>query len=174
MRHSYAYRLWNSIPLLAAFHQVVLSQECFWQVVRSGGDTLPQCILYRLKDSMVTLSSLGVPLTLHIDSIDVLTRHRESRFGTGAAYGAVLGAAFGALVVMGSGDAQGSGPWGTIPIGLVTGPSTISGALIGGGLGFVIGGIFGSAVGRVETYQLSGKPREKKVALLRRAIGEGA
>src|ERR1041385_195609 len=111
MRHSYAYRLWNSIPLLAAFHQVVLSQECFWQVVRSGGDTLPQCILYRLKDSMVTLSSLGVPLTLHIDSIDVLTRHRESRFGTGAAYGAVLRGAFLLVGRGGGGGGEGSREW---------------------------------------------------------------
>ena len=85
---------------IAGFLVVILpvgscAQTNTWCVVLLTGDTLSECRLHAVDDSVLSLERNGLVVSLPLDSLDALFRRRESSFWRAVGYGTVGGAVLG-------------------------------------------------------------------------------
>ena len=163
---------WFAGLLLVVTPSSLPAQRSVWNVVLAGGDTLSECAPYTLEDSVLTLGCGGKMVSWPIDSIGIIYRHKESHFWTGAGYGALGGAAVGAIIgaVAYTQPASASGQWFSYDPG--RGAVAFGSGILGAAGGFAVGGIVGAFAGGDEVYQLSGQTRAMKRLTIQRVMME--
>ena len=110
---------------------------------------------------MVCLMRNDSVIHMSVDSLHILTRHKDSHFWSAAGYGTLAGSVAGALLAVAN-DHPSSGGFNLGP-----GVAALGGAVLGGAIGFTVGGIVGAASGGDETYDLSREPTVEKIKILR-------
>lgn len=144
------------------------SQEYEWHVTLANGETFHRVALERLiEDSLVIIRSEKVQI-LPLNSLCALMKEKEPRLGKGAAIGAVLGTAAGALIGVAIDNAQADCQLGQPDecFGSWSLQNAKRGAIIGGLTGLAVGGIIGAAAGKDEIYDLSLiTPKQKSVLI---------
>ncbi len=158
--------------LIVVLPSVAVSQETVWRVGVLGRDTLSECILQALDDNLITFVSNGTVISLPIDSVDYVSRHKESHFWTGAGYGTLVGCTVGALAGYAAYHKPEPTP-GEFTFDFGPGFSALAGGMLGSIGGFVIGGAIGASAGGDEMYKLSGKPHQMKVMMIRTVMLQG-
>ena len=161
VRLSIASFLLLALPLLSS------AQRNDWRVVRSSGDTLSDCALMTLDDSLLTLKHNGSTMSLPVDSVDLLFYHKDSFFWTGAGYGFGAGFAVGAVIGAASYRGEGSDLFGLG--GGIVASGLQMGFLCGVG-GFAVGGVIGGSQGEDEMHKLSGMPHIVRLNMVRSAM----
>jgi len=147
--------LWG-LPLISS------AQKNTWRVELSSGNTLSDCKVQLINDSLLMLDCGSTMLRIPIDSVVLLSRHKESTFWTGAGWGTLTGATIGALL-----------GWSTRSSGqLFSGLNAPVYGILGGLGGFVVGGIIGASNGGDETYRLSERTRHNKISIIHFIIEE--
>jgi len=137
-----------------------------WNVVTISGDTLSNCLLHGLNDSLLTIDQNGILSLIPVDSITCLFIHKESYPGTGAAFGAITGIVLGAVI--GSNTYQKPKDTGWLG-GMDFGGqaiATVGGGFIGGVVGVVTGAIIGASVGGERAYDISEREHTQKVKII--------
>ena len=145
---------------------VASAQKAEWTIVRFAGDTLSECSLQRLDDSLLTVVYKNSTVSIPVDIINVLSRHKESGFWTGAEYGGAIGFATGSAV--GVVDYHDQDP--TLLTVLNYIEPGLKGAVIGGAAVVAIGGIIGLSFGGDDIHQLYRMTRAQKLAVIRSII----
>ena len=126
-----------------------------WQVILVSRDTLYDCSLQSVHDTITEWSCDSGAVLVHIDSIAQIRRYEESHFWPSGAYGALIGLAVGTVVGVVS-----------VPEGSLDPSPLWIGAIVGTGAGCIIGGsIAGHGVD--ELYVLAGKQRMVKLQILK-------
>ncbi len=138
-----------------------------WRIILSSSDTLPECRLREVDDSLLYFDRLSESMSLPVDSVAVLIRLKKSRVlagaGTGMLIGAILGGAIGSAIAPSNSDngMQNIGP----ALAVIAAASAFA---IGGTL---IGGISGGLAGRDDKYRLADSTREGKIMMIRQIMG---
>jgi hypothetical protein len=147
-----------AILIVWGYPRILSAQENTWRVELSSGNTLSDCKVQLINDSLLMLDCGSTMLRIPIDSVVVLSRHKESTFWTGAGWGTLTGATIGALL-----------GWLTSPTHAFIGSPAVNAAgdgILGGLGGFVVGGIIGASNGGDETYRLSERTRHNKIFII--------
>ncbi len=133
-----------------------------WALITLAGDTLrPSRIAIADREVLLIFDSSVKQIAM--DSLKTLSRHKESHFWSGAAYGTCAGLVVGAAVGLASYERPPAGTW---AINFGAGASAVGGAVLGVMSGFVIGGIIGAASGGDEEYDISKSSTEEKLKIL--------
>ena len=140
-------------------------QHFGWNIVRSSDDTLSECTLKACDDSLLTLSSHGIEVSLPVDSINVLFRDKESYLVVGGAIGMIVSVPLGfllaeAIVHKGEGIVDLSGIEKALLVMAV------------GAIGFTAGGLIGESSGRDELYDLTATNHQERIIILRKMISK--
>ena len=143
---------------------VSFSQDSRWTVVTTAHDTLRLCSIGKLEEGMVIFTSADMKKQIHVDSLILLSRHRDGHFWKGAGYGSLAGTFLGGFVGVASykKSSYDFGP----------GFSALGGAILGAVGGFTIGGILGATAGGDQIYELSTLSIEEKIKVLRELRNE--
>ena len=152
---------------IAVLSEIIPAQVNNWNIVKISGDTLSNCSLLSLTDSLLTFEQNKEVNLIQVDSINCLFIHKESYPGTGAALGAVTGIVLG--TVIGSATYQkpkNSGWFGDMDFGGQS-MSAAAGGLLGGLVGSTVGLIIGSSIGGDESYDFSESNHSRKVMIIR-------
>ena len=120
-----------------------LAQESTLRLVSLSGDTIDACRIDSISDIAVFASCSGKVISVPIDSIGVLECFKKGHFLRGAAIGTLVGATVG--VIVGYATYQKPEPNGSFTVNLGPGLSELSGGLIGGVGGFIVGGVIGAS-----------------------------
>ena len=153
-----------SILCVAFFTHFTVSfaQTYHWTIVTAAHDTLRSCVIGKMEGDVCNFICEKSVIHISADSLNILSRHKESHFWRGAGNGTLIGFAVGALV----GVATYQNPAGSYAIDPGPGVAALGGAILGGVAGFTIGGIIGATSGGEETYYLSGKSAMDKIRIL--------
>ncbi len=166
-------RFWIINFTVVVLSVIMPAQENNWNVIKLSGDTLSNCSLQELNDSLLTIEPHnGMVSLLQVDSINCLFIHKESYPGTGAATGAITGVVLGAVI--GSATYQkpkDSGWFGGMDFGGQT-ISAVGGGLLGGFVGSVVGLIVGASIGGDESYDISELNHAQKVMIIRKLMSK--
>ncbi len=108
-----------------------------WRIFTTSGQPYPEVILYRLADDTLLVKTLGNVYPLPVDSIQSLTRERESFSGFGLILGMLAGGVVGNQVAENAATDKG----------MLNGLSKAMGSIFNTGTGIILGGILGYAVG---------------------------
>jgi hypothetical protein len=150
----------------------ILTSANDWTIITSARDTLRSCIIDRLEGDVVNLICGGSAIQIPVDSLNLLTRHKESHFWSGAGYGALIGTAVGVIVGLASYEKPKSTGFFTLDFG--SEGAALAGGILGTVAGFTIGGVIGAVSGGDERYDLSQKPAGEKIKILRDLGAEGS
>ena len=164
------------------------AQERAWHIAFTTGDTLKECKLLGLNDSVLIVDRGDTTMSVPVDSVVSLFRHKERLFMKGAPYGAVAGIVVGAVIGVATYEKPYHAPtppepglkWDIKPPGLGLDAddffggiaSLIEGAAIGGVVGFAIGGALSAAGSGDELYELSKIPHRAKLMILQKIMPE--
>ena len=162
-----AVMVWMVCFFLAALPAISLAQAQEWSIIRLSGDTLAPCVLQSVHDSVLTIDSRGVLVSVPIDSVVGLFRHEPSHVLTGTVVGALGGVVIGALI----GSATYEEPRSVFAIASPA-MSTIGGGLLGLMGGSLVGAGIGAAVSADETYSLAGRSHNTKYMVFWKIIDE--
>ncbi|KAB2880132.1 hypothetical protein F9K33_06530 [bacterium] len=143
----------------------LLSQNHHWQITFNDGLEVSALSLQLEGDSVVFVTTTTEHKT-SIESISHLSKIKKSKAGKGMGIGFLGGVVIGGLVGLSTykepePDPEGFGNWDFGP-----GPSLVAGALIGGLLGMIGGGIVGASKGGAEVHDLSKMTQDEKLKLL--------
>jgi hypothetical protein len=125
-----------------------------WQVILVSNDTLFDCSLQSVQDSITEWHCGSGSALVHLDSIVAVRRYEESHFWPSGAYGAFVG--------LGVGAALGAA---AVREGSLDPSPVVFGAIVGTGAGCIIGGLLGG-IEVDEVYTLAGKRRMVKLQIL--------
>jgi hypothetical protein len=149
------------------FMSNIFAQNNNWQVVLTSGDTLNTCKLDSLPKTILFVSCNDSLKCIPLDSIAVVKRFREGSFLRGGGNGFMYGAGVGGLIGLMSYKEPAPNSWSP---NFGPGISGLGGAVIGGGFGFIIGGILGSS-NYYEIYDLKKvRTQELKRKILLKAL----
>lgn len=154
--------------LLSLFLATSSAQTKGWLIFTLQHDTLADCTLIAVNNSVVEIIHYDSIIRIPLDSLTVLFRRGESHFWTGAGFGALAGGVLGAII----GTASYQKPTGPFAIDFGPGMSAAGGAIIGAPVGFAIGGAIGASSGGDELYNIQDRSRLDKAALIGSLIGK--
>ncbi len=133
-----------------------------WTIITSARDTLRSCVIGRFEGDMVNLICGSSVIRIPVDSLSMVTRHKESHFWSGAGYGTLIGTAGGALI----GLASYQKPTGAFALDFGPGFAALAGGILGAVTGFTIGGIAGAVSRGDQRYDLSQATTVEKIQIL--------
>jgi hypothetical protein len=140
-----------------------------WQVARTEGDTLQNCELVGLQDSMLVLKKDGTTMSISIDSVAAMSRHVEGSGWLGGGIGAVAGCVVGAAIASTTYHPSPShgfriNVFGSKPF------VEIGGGLLGFAVGGAVGGALGQSLERDIVVQFSGRSRSERIEMVKRLM----
>ena len=141
------------------------AQESTLRLITLSSDTLNTCSIDSLSDIVLFASCNGKAISIPIDSIAILERFKEGHFLKGAAIGTLVGVAAGAIIGYATYQKPESKPNGFFTIDLGPDLVALSGGVIGGVSGFVVGGLIGASS---DHYKID--LRAKKIVRMKRLI----
>ena len=133
----------------------MFAQPKLWEIYTTSNQSYVNVAVDKYESDSLYLKSMNQLHILHQDSIKYLLNRRESNFGAGFLFGAIIGGIYGGVSSAGSGKLFSE---------MGHGFSIVFGVLIGG----TIGGVIGLASGTDEKYDIEKLDSEGKRKLLNR------
>jgi hypothetical protein len=157
---------------IAAISSSAISQDQdrLWTVITASEDTLLLCALDHIDNGRIQLACGNAASHVSVDSVRKIIRHVQSQFWKSAGYGALGGAAAGAIIGLASYQRPRSG--GFISLDYGPGFSAAGGAILGAVAGFAVGGIVGAASGGDEVHDLTSETFAEKLRILKHLAAE--
>lgn len=157
----------NKISLMFSLIFIIAvadAQDIPWNIVVARKDTLSDCTLLEVRDSVLVFSGISRD-SVSIDSVDLVFRTTESSFWTSAGYGALIGAVTGAVIAAATHEEQPGSLFRITP-----GVAAMGGGVAGAVGGFAIGGLIGGTSGGTEIHDLSNLPHRARFMTLHNLI----
>ena len=154
-----------------------IAGEGRWKFVFSNGDTISEISIFHLEHDSVVLFYADHAVSFPVDSIVQIREPGSPNLWMGGSLGFVCGALIGGLIAYNSETEHwcSSGTLGGQCVSYSDYHSpdkTLAGALIGGTVGFVIGGSIGVATASERIYDMSAMTREAKLNTIFSIIGK--
>jgi len=144
------------IMILGFSASLASAQEWTLRLISISSDTLNACSIDSLSDVVLFASCDGKAKSIPIDSIAIMDRFKEGHFLKGAAIGTLVGVAAGTIIGYATYQKPESKSNGFFTIDLGPDLVALSGGVIGGVSGFVVGGLIGASSDHY-TIDLRGK-----------------